>query len=708
VAERWIAVTGFYTTDNPHPGLAVARALRAADPSWRVLALAWDRWSTGAFAHDVIDGVAMVPYPTAGARALLDRLRAVARHRPIDVVIPTVDAELPLYLERRRDVERLGIRLCLPTARAWRARAKPRLGALGRRAHTPVPETTMLRGEAAVDRAATRRPFPQVLKGPLVDSVVVHTPDDFRVGARQLAALWGWPILAQPMIPGEEYDVAMLARAGEVLGYAVMKKLGITHKGTAWAGVTVDEPELAAQAARIAKTLKWDGILEVEFMRGADGEAWCFEINPRPPSWIALAADAGANLPADLVRLALGEPVESSVARPGRLFARAVGEAVLDGNPLDRLGEQRPPVRLGRLTEAKRTPGIADGRASAVAITGLNAADNPSPGLTVARALAATTPRPRLIGLTHEVLATGAYVDGVWDEVRMISFPSRENDGYADALIAQCRAARVDCLIPTLDIEMPLVAWLAPVLARAGIRTLVPGVEALRMAAKSQLPLLAGRGFRLPRTLPVTSADALRRVATTLGMPFVLKGPVADAKIVSSEAEARVAAMRLSATWGYPLLAQEFIPGPEYGIAAVADRAHRVVGTVSVRKEIRTVNGNTWGGTAVADAGLASLAQRFAREVRWVGPFELEVIRRPRRGLYLIEVNARFPGWIYLSVGTGANLPGAVVQVARGEVVKPMAARAGAFYVRMAWDALAPMERMAALAVDGLVDGHAA
>jgi carbamoyl-phosphate synthase large subunit len=708
VAERWVGVTGFYTTDNPHPGLAVARALRAADPSWRVLALAWDQWSTGAFAHDLLDGVALVPYPAAGARALLDRLRAVTRQRPIDVIIPTVDAELPLYLARRRELGRLGIRTYLPTMRAWRARAKRHLPALGRRAHTRVPETAVLTGEAAADRAATRRPLPQVLKGALVDSIVAHTPDDFRVGARQLAGLWGWPILAQPMIPGEEYDVAMVARAGEVLGSAVMKKLGVTNKGTAWAGVTVDEPELVAQAGRIAKALKWDGILEVEFLRAANGDAWCFEINPRPPSWIALAADAGANLPADLVRLALGEDVEPSSARPGRLFARAVRESVLHGNPLEGLARQKPPLHLGRFAETKRTPVTARAREAGVAITGLNAADNPSPALSVARALTATETRPRLVGLTHEVLATGAYVDGIWDEVRMLPFPSRENDGYADALIAQCRAARVDCLVPTLDVEMPVIARLAPTLARAGIRTLVPTPEAVRMAAKAQLPLLATRGFRLPRTLPVASADALHRIAATLGTPFVIKGPVADAKIVHGEAEARVAAMRLSATWGYPLLAQELVTGREYGVAAVADRRHHVVGAVVVRKDIRTLNGNTWGGTAVADAELTALARRFARAVRWVGPFELEVIRQARRGLFLIEVNARFPGWVYLSAGTGANLPWAAVRLARGEDVKPMTARPGAFYVRMAWDALAPMERMAALAVDGLVDGRVA
>src|SRR5512144_3373829 len=113
MGERWIGVTGFHATDNPHPGLAVVRALRAADPSWRVLALAWDAWGTGAFARDVVDAVALVPYPSAGPRALLERLRALlARHR-IDAIVPTLDAELPHYIAIQPRLARLGVRMCL-------------------------------------------------------------------------------------------------------------------------------------------------------------------------------------------------------------------------------------------------------------------------------------------------------------------------------------------------------------------------------------------------------------------------------------------------------------------------------------------------------------------------------------------------------------------------------------------------------------------
>jgi carbamoyl-phosphate synthase large subunit len=347
MGERWIGVTGFYTTDNPHPGLAVVRALRAADPSWRVMALAWDAWGTGAFARDLIDAVALVPYPGAGSAALRARLSAIVKRQPLDVVIPTIDAELPLYLAIQKDLRRLGVRVCLPSASALRAREKRMLPALGRRARVLVPRTVLLPSDSAVVRASKRLPYPQVVKGRLVDTVVTHGADDFRVAARQLAGLWGWPLLAQPVVPGEEYDVAVLARRGEVLGAAVMKKLGVTNKGTAWAGVTVEDPALVALTQKLTQALRWDGILEAEFMRAANGDAWCFEINPRTSSWIALAAEAGANLPAALVRMALGEPIDAMHAKPGMLFARALDEVIFHGNALTDLTDRNPGPHFG-------------------------------------------------------------------------------------------------------------------------------------------------------------------------------------------------------------------------------------------------------------------------------------------------------------------------------------------------------------------------
>src|SRR5574337_1323596 len=84
MGELWIGVTGLYSTDNPHPGLGVIRALRQADPSWRILALIPDRFATGAYAPELIDAHAVLPPPWSGPEVLDARLRAIARRHPLD------------------------------------------------------------------------------------------------------------------------------------------------------------------------------------------------------------------------------------------------------------------------------------------------------------------------------------------------------------------------------------------------------------------------------------------------------------------------------------------------------------------------------------------------------------------------------------------------------------------------------------------------
>jgi carbamoyl-phosphate synthase large subunit len=710
MGELWIGVTGFHATDNPYPGLAVIRSLRRADPSWRVLAFPWDLHGTGAFAAGLIDAHALVPMPRAGASALLERVTEIVQRHPLHVIIPTVDSELPQYVALQGALKRMGIRTLLPTPAALRAREKRCLPELAVRAGILVPDTVVLESPEAVWQASVTCRYPQVVKGMVVDTAVAHSPEDFRVAARVLSSQWGYPILAQPLIPGEEYDVAAVARRGELVAVTVMKKLSVTSKGTAWAGVTVEEPDLIERTARLVRALRWDGAIEAEFLRAMDGRVFCFEVNARFPSWIALAAEAGSNLPAILVRVARHEAVESSRSTTGRLFARAVVEHVFDRNPLaDLTGNGIGSDLLAAHADGQRRPLPArrPGVAGTVAITGLNAGDNPSPGLTVARALRMTSPPPRLVGLSHEVLATAAYVDGLWDEVRLLPFPSPDG-GYLEALIDHCRAARVDCLMPTLDIEIPTVASAAAELRRAGIATLVPSMDALRAVAKTMLPGLAKHGFTLPRTEIVSHFGDLPRVGHTLGLPFVLKGARADARVVDSDEEALVVAGRLAAIWGFPLIAQALVRGQERSVMAVADRRHRLVGAVVVRKEIQTLNGNTWSGTIVHDRALSALAARFATALGWVGPFEMEFIRDPASGPVLIEINPRWPGWALASAGAGTNLPWAAVRLARGKRVSLPRPRAGTFYVRMAWDTTAAVERMGALLVEGRVGGHVA
>ena len=110
-----------------------------------------------------------------------------------------------------------------------------------------------------------------------------------------------------------------------------MRKLYITDKGKAWAGVTIEDDELITLAARFTKALQWKGGFELEIMRDTDGDLYIMEINPRFPAWIYLAAGAGQNQPAALVKMAMGEAIvpfkEYAV---GKMFIRYSWDHLVD------------------------------------------------------------------------------------------------------------------------------------------------------------------------------------------------------------------------------------------------------------------------------------------------------------------------------------------------------------------------------------------
>ena len=54
---------------------------------------------------------------------------------------------------------------------------------------------------------------------------------------------------------------------------------------------------------------------------------------------------------------------------------------------------------------------------------------------------------------------------------------------------------------------------------------------------------------------------------------------------------------------------------------------------------------------------------------------------------YIMEINPRFPAWIYLTVGAGQNQPASLVQMAMGKKVKPFDKYAvGKLFIRYSWD----------------------
>ncbi|MBI5068242.1 MAG: ATP-grasp domain-containing protein [Deltaproteobacteria bacterium] len=321
-----VAVTGLNATDNPAPGVGVIRSLRDA-PGFRgrIVGLAYDALDSGLYARDIgLDAGWLIPYPSQGVEALRERLRFIHAARPIDVLVPTLDSELPGFIELEPELREWGIRMFLPTREQLELRQKSRLADLGARAGLEVPASKALSDVSELYRIQAEIPYPLMVKGVFYGAVLARSPDEAAAAFHATAARWGLPVIAQRWHAGEEYDVVAVGDGrGGMVGAVPMKKLLLSDKGKGWAGVAVRDPNLLEAARRFFAATSWRGPCELEILRTAEGRYLLIEVNPRFPAWSYLAAGAGQNLPWAVVQLALGDSLAPLPDfRAGTLFVR--------------------------------------------------------------------------------------------------------------------------------------------------------------------------------------------------------------------------------------------------------------------------------------------------------------------------------------------------------------------------------------------------
>lgn len=338
-----------------------------------------------------------------------------------------------------------------------------------------------------------------------------------------------------------------------------------------------------------------------------------------------------------------------------------------------------------------------------VAATALNATDNPGPGVGVLRSLRAPPAEvSRLVGLTYDALDPGVYAPDVADDVFLIPYPSQGVDALRDRLSRVLEATPVDVLIPTLDSELVGFLELEPFLTERGVKMFVPSREQLTLRDKSHLQELADRaGIVVPRQRTVSDVEELFRLGDDVDFPLFVKGVFYGAHIAWSVAEAVAAYHDTVARWGLPVVLQERVVGDEVDVAAVGDGEGGLVGMVAMKKTLLTEKGKGWAGVSILDEDLTVLARRFMSATQWRGPCELEFVRKEDGGYVLIEVNPRFPAWIFLSAGAGVNLPWMVVELALGRRPAPGHLAVGTLFVRISLDQIVPLEAFAEISQRG-------
>ena len=339
-----------------------------------------------------------------------------------------------------------------------------------------------------------------------------------------------------------------------------------------------------------------------------------------------------------------------------------------------------------------------------VAVSGLNAGENPQPGPGIIRSLRRRYDNITVVGLVYDALESGIYADDGPDVVYRLPYPSAGSDvllGRLDEILAE---QQIDLLIPTLDTELQGLLKLSDELRRRGVAMLLPRPESLKACRKAELPELARRcGAKTPESYSAVDEAGLLAAAVKIGYPLMLKGPYYGARWVTDERALLQSFNQTIAAWGGPVVVQQCIVGGEFDVMAVADGEGEVAGLCALRKTIVTEKGKGFGGITVHDERLQTTTLNLIRGLKWRGPLELEFIQQDSSDeFYLIEINPRFPAWVDFPSAFGHNLPALVVErLINGRMPKLPVHPAGKFFVRHAVDLLGDIAQLGELSTTG-------
>ena len=325
-----------------------------------------------------------------------------------------------------------------------------------------------------------------------------------------------------------------------------------------------------------------------------------------------------------------------------------------------------------------------------IAVTGLNAIDSPGPGVPVIRAIKESKRFDvRIIGLSYETLEPGIYMHDLVDKTYQIPFPSSGKASLLTRLKYINSIEKIDLLIPNFDAELYNFITLADQLENEmNIRTFLPTIEQFEERHKSNLSEFGEKHkIKVPVSKMIFSTSEIFKLKEEFSYPLVVKGKFYDASIAYTPEQAANYFNKISAKWGLPIIIQEMVYGQEVNVTALGDGKGNVIGAVPMRKLYITDKGKAWSGISIDDKNLLNMTKKLFKSTKWKGGMELEIIKTAEGDYYLLEINPRFPAWVYLAVGCGQNHPEALVRLALGEKVEPFKKYdVGKLFVRYSYD----------------------
>jgi len=238
--------------------------------------------------------------------------------------------------------------------------------------------------------------------------------------------------------------------------------------------------------------------------------------------------------------------------------------------------------------------------------------------------------------------------------------------GYIKQLLSIVKANRVKLLVPTVDLDLKLLAQNKPKFAALGCRVLVsdPQVIDICQDKRKTYKFLLKNKFDTPATISIRTA--LKNRKSKIDFPLFLKRWDGSAGRGNAVANNREELLFYAKRIPNPIC-QELVEGTEYTCDVYVDFGMNVRCVVP-RKRIEVRAGEVSKGQVAKNAHIMSEATTLVEKLgAGPGVITLQLFLTGDGSIKYIEINPRFGGGAPLSIKAGADFPKWILQELTGQ-----------------------------------------
>jgi len=296
----------------------------------------------------------------------------------------------------------------------------------------------------------------------------------------------------------------------------------------------------------------------------------------------------------------------------------------------------------------------------------------------------------KIVSVDADPLASGLYLEGVQPYV----VPLAKERHYVAILLKICKKEKVNVVLPCSDEEILALARDKELFNRKGIELPISDHGLILRASDKwkMLRAISKFGVRIPKTFSPSAPSEFEDAIKQIDFPLVVRPRISRGGrgvTYCKDRQATVLAFKLLKQEYGDVIVQELVPGgfgSVYVVQTLWSKHHALCAAAVMQKlrERPSTGGVAVAGKTVHDDKLRDLGVSVVQKLGpWIGPAGVEVkVGSLDKQPYVMEVNPRLQGVVYLFARAGINFPYLWVRTALNVKVTPQLKYEEKYFIR--------------------------